>query len=60
MQQYNEFNKNIIQKMNTIFMDSRNSKRPEPDRLSFNLTDKTDLRRKDKYIAFSNLSIYHA
>ena len=41
-------------------MDSRNSKRPEPDRLSFNLTDKTDLRRKDKYIAFSNLSIYHA
>ena len=60
MQQYNEFNKNIIQKMNTIFMDSRNSKRPEPDRLSLNLTDKTDLRRKDKYITLSNLSIYHA
>ena len=46
--------------MNTIFMDSQNSKKPDPDRLSLNLTDKTDLRRKDKYIALSNLSIYHA
>ena len=46
-------------KMNTIFMNSKNSKTSEPRRL-FSLTDKTDLRRKDKCIAFSNLSIYYA
>ena len=28
-----------------------------PDRLLLNLADKIDLRRKDKYIALSNLSI---
>ena len=36
-----------------------NSKTSDPHRLSLNLTDKTDLRRKDKYIALSNLSIYY-
>ena len=46
--------------MNTIFLNSRNSKTSDPDRLLVNLTDKTDLRRKDEYIAFSNLSIYYA
>ena len=34
------------------------SKTSDPYRLSLNLTDKIDLRRKDKYIALSNLSIY--
>ena len=33
-------------------------KHHDPDRLLFNLTDKIDLRRKDKYIALWNLSIY--
>ena len=37
--------------MNTIFMNSENSKKSDPHRLLLNLTDKTDLRRKDKYIA---------
>ena len=44
--------------MNTIFMNSENSKTSDPHRLLLNLTEKIDLRRKDKYIALSNLSIY--
>ena len=44
--------------MNTIFMNSENSKSSDPHRLLPNLTDKTDLKRKGKYIALSNLSIY--
>ena len=45
--------------MNIIFINSENSKTSDPRRLLLNLTDKTDLRRKDKYIALSNLSIYY-
>ena len=45
--------------MNTIFMNSQNSKISQPHRLLSNPTDKIDLWRKDKYIALSNLSIYH-
>ena len=37
--------------MNNIFMNSENSKTSDPHRLLLNLTDKTELRRKDKYIA---------
>ena len=43
--------------MNTIFMNSENSKISDPHRLLLKLTDKIDLRRKGKYIALSNLSI---
>ena len=39
-------------------MNSENSKTSDRHRLSFILTDKIDLRQKDKYIALSNLSIY--
>ena len=45
--------------MNTIFMNSKNSRTSDPRRLLLNLTDKTNLRRKYKYIALSNLSIYY-
>ena len=45
--------------MNTIFMNSKNSKISDTHRLLLKLTDKIDLRRKDKYIALSNLSIYY-
>ena len=41
--------------MNTIFMISKNSKTSE----NINLRDKIDWRRKDKYIALTNLSIYY-
>ena len=45
-------------KVVTIFMYSKNSKTSGPHRLLLNLTDKIDLRRKDEYIALSNLRIY--
>ena len=40
-------------------MNTENSKTSDPQRLLLNLTDKIDLRRKDKYITLSNLSIYY-
>ena len=39
--------------MNTIFMNSENSETSAPHRLLVTLTDKTDLRRADKYIVLS-------
>ena len=45
--------------MNTIFENSKNSKTSDPHKVLLNPTDKTDLRRKDKYIASSNFSIYY-
>ena len=45
--------------MDTIFMNSENSKTSDPHRLLLNFTDKIDLRRKFKYVALSNLSIYY-
>ena len=40
-------------------MNSKNCRTSDPRRLLLNLTDKTNLRRKYKYIALSNLSIYY-
>ena len=45
--------------MDTIFMNSENSKTSDPHRLFLNLTDKISLTRSDKYVALSNLSIYY-
>ena len=45
--------------MDTIFMNSKNSKTSEPHLLILMLTDKLDLRRSEKSIALSNLSIYY-
>ena len=45
--------------MDTIFMNSENSKASEPHVLILKLTDKLDLRRGEKIIALSNLSIYY-
>ena len=42
--------------MNTIFMNSENSKTSDPHRLLLQLTNS---RRKEMYIALSNLSIYY-
>ena len=44
--------------MNTIFVNSRNSKTSDPHKLLLNLTDRIGLKGKDKYITLSNLSIY--
>ena len=46
--------------MDTIFMNSENSKTSETHVLTLKLTDKLDLRRGEKIIALSNLSIYYS
>ena len=46
-------------KVNTIFMNSENSKTFDPHKLSLNLMDKIGLRQKGKCIALSSLSIYY-
>ena len=43
--------------MDTIFMNSENSKTSEHNVLVLKLTDKLDLRRGQKTVALSNLSI---
>ena len=45
--------------MNTVFMSSENSKTSKPYVLILNLTDEIDLKRVEKSIASSNLSIYY-
>ena len=45
--------------MNTTCINFENSTISDPRRLLLNLTDKIDFRRKDKYIALSNVSIYY-
>ena len=46
--------------MDTIFLNSENSKISEPHILILKLTDKLYLRRGEKSIALSNLSIYYS
>ena len=48
-----------IIKMDTISMNSENSKASEPHILILKLTDKLNLRRAKKIIALSNFSIYY-
>ena len=45
--------------MDTIFINSENSKITDPHRVLLNLTDKINVKRSDKYVALSNLSIYY-
>ena len=45
--------------MDTIFLNSENSKNSEDHALVLKLTDKLDLRRGQKTVALSNLSIYY-
>ena len=40
-------------------MNSEKSKTSDPHRLLLNLTDKTDSKRSEKYVAISNLGIYY-
>ena len=50
----------LLNRMSAIFMNSVNSKTSDPHRLLFSLSDKINLKRSDKYVALSNLSIYYA
>ena len=45
--------------MDTIFLNSENSKTSKPHVLILKLTDELDLRGGEKSIALSNLSIYY-
>ena len=42
--------------MDTVFMNSENSKTSDPYRLVIILSDKIDLKRSDKYVPLSNLT----
>ena len=46
--------------MDTIFINSENSKTSETHVLILKLTDKLDLKRGENSIALSDLSIYYA
>ena len=46
--------------MDTTFMNSKSSKISDPHRLLLNLSNKINLKSKDKYVVLSNLSIYYA
>ena len=45
--------------MDTIFMNSENSKTSDPHKLLFNLLDKINIKRSDKYVTLSNLRIFY-
>ena len=46
-------------RMDTVFMNSGNSKTSDPHRLLQNFSGKINLKRSDKNVTLSNLSIYH-
>ena len=41
-------------------MNSKNSKTSDHNKLLLNLKDKRELKRSDKYVPFSNLSVYYS
>ena len=45
--------------METIFMNSKNSRTNEPHRCKLDLTDKLNLKDPKKNMALDNLSIYY-
>ena len=45
--------------MDTIYINSENSKISDPHGLLQNIADKVNLKRSDKYIALSNFRIYY-
>ena len=46
-------------KMETFFMNSKNSKTNKPNRFKYDLIDKLDLKNPNKNMALANLSIYY-
>ena len=45
--------------MNTIFMNSKDSKTSDPHRLLIYFTEKINLKGNDKYVVLLNLNIYY-
>ena len=50
----------LLNRMETVFMNSENSKTFDPNRQLLNLCDERNLKRSDKYVASSKFSIYQA
>ena len=51
--------KDVYYKMETIFINTENSKTSEPHRFRMNLTGKSNLKTPNKNIALVNLNIYY-
>ena len=51
--------KHYIYKMETFFMNTKNSKTTEPNRFKYDLIDKLDLKNPNKNMALGILSIYY-
>ena len=49
----------LSNRVDTIFMNSENSKTSDRHTILLNLSDKINLKRSDKYVALSKLSIYY-
>ena len=45
--------------MDTILINSKNSNTSDFNKLLLNLSEKINLKRSDKYVPLSNLSIYY-
>ena len=45
--------------MDTIFINSKNSKTSDPHKLLLNFSEKINLKRSYKYVALSSLGIYY-
>ena len=45
--------------METIFMNTKNSKTSAPHKYVLNLSQRLDLRSSDKHVTFQNLAIYY-
>ena len=45
--------------MNTTFMNSANIKTSDPHGLLLNIADEINLKRSNRYVALSNLSLYY-
>ena len=42
--------------MDTIFMNSKNNRTSDPDKVLLNLPDKINLKRRDKYVVYQTLA----
>ena len=45
--------------MDSILMNSKNSRTSDPHRLLPNISENINFKRSDRYVALSNLSIYY-
>ena len=45
--------------METIFMNTENSKMNEPHKFLLNISQRLDLRSSDKHVALQNMTIYY-